>query len=81
MQHKSIKSICSCKFFFNLFPNDKFLDSFKLKEFAEDNFDLDENGRKFSERLENAVVKEEIAHSEQFLIFPQCFQNTCNADT
>ena len=34
---------------FNPFPNDKFFNSSKLKEFAEDNFRFDENGRKFSE--------------------------------
>ena len=32
------------EFVFNSFPNDKFLDSLKLKEFADDNFDSDENG-------------------------------------
>ena len=27
-----------------------------------------------SDRVENIVGKEEIAHYEQFLLFPQCFQ-------
>ena len=31
----------------NPFPNNKILDSSKLKEFADDNFKFDENGRKF----------------------------------
>ena len=31
----------------NPFPNDKILEITKLKEFADDNFKLDENGRKF----------------------------------
>ena len=66
---------------FNLFPNDKILDWFKLKEFADDNFDFNENGRKFSERVENTVGKGEIARYEQFLLFPQCFQKTCTTDT
>ena len=66
---------------FNPFPNDKILDSFKLKEFADDNFDFNENGRKFSERVENTVGKGEIARYEQFLLFPQCFQKTCTTDT
>ena len=65
----------------NPFPNDKILDSFKLKEFADDNFDFNENGRKFSERVENTVGKGEIARYEQFLLFPQCFQKTCTTDT
>ena len=53
------------------------LDSSKLKEFADDNFKLDENDRKLSERVENTVGKGEIAHYEQFLLFPQCFQKAC----
>ena len=57
------------------------LDSSKLKEFADDNFTLDENGRKFSKRRENTVGKGEIARYEQFLLFPQCFQKTFTADT
>ena len=31
------------------------LDSSKLKEFADDNLKFDENGRKLSKRVENAV--------------------------
>ena len=45
-----------------------------MKEFADDNFKFDENGRKSSKRVENTVGKGEIAHYEQFLHFPQCFQ-------
>ena len=54
---------------FNPFPNDKFYTS-KLKEFAEDNFKLDVNRRKFSQWVENTVGKGEIACSEQFFLFP-----------
>ena len=32
-----------------------FLDFSKLKEFAEDNFKFDENGRKFTKGVENTV--------------------------
>ena len=46
------------------------LDSSKLKQFADDNFKLDENGRKLSKRVENTVGKGEIARYEQFLLFP-----------
>ena len=28
----------------------------------------------FSKRVENTVEKGEIAHDEQFVLFPQCFQ-------
>ena len=53
------------------------LHSSKLKEFAEDNCKLDENGRKFSNLVGNTVGKGEVAHYKQFLLFPQCFQKTC----
>ena len=53
------------------------LDSSKLKDFADDNFKFDKNGRKLSKRLENTVGKGEIARYEQFLLFQQCFQNAC----
>ena len=33
-----------------------------MKEFADDNFKFDENGKKFFKRVENTVGKEEIAH-------------------
>ena len=46
------------------------LDFFKLKEFADDNFKFDENGRKFSKGEENTVGKGEIARHEQFLLSP-----------
>ena len=46
------------------------LDSSKLKEFADDNFIFDENGRKLSKWVENTVGKGEIARYEQFLLFP-----------
>ena len=57
------------------------LDSSKLKEVADDNFKFHENGRKFSKWVKNIVGKGEIARYEQFLLFPQCFQKTCTADT
>ena len=53
------------------------LDDSKLKEFADDNFRFDENGRKLSKRVENIVGKGEIARYEQLLLFPQCFQKAC----
>ena len=42
---------------------------------------FDENGRNFSKWVENVVGKGEIAHDEQFLLFPQCFEKTYTADT
>ena len=32
-------------------------------------------------QIENTVGKGEIAHYEQLLVSPQCFQKTCTADT
>ena len=68
-----------CPFSSKPLPKRQILDSSKLKEFAEDNFKCDENGRKLLKRAENTVGKGEIARHEQFLLFPQCFQKTCTA--
>ena len=68
-------------FFFKLFPKRQILHSSKLKEFADNNSNFDENGRTFSKQVENTVEKREITRYEQFLLFPQCFQKTCPADT
>ena len=69
--------IISSRIRLNSLPNHKILDSSKLKEFADDNFKFEENSRKLSKRVENTVGKGEIAHNEQFLLFPQCFQKAC----
>ena len=42
------------------------LDSSKLRELADHNFKVDENGRKFSKRVENIVGKGEIARNFSF---------------
>ena len=68
-------------FSFNPFPNNKFLDSSKLKKFVDYNSVFHKNGEKFSEGVENTMGKGEIAHYEQFLLFPQCFRKTCIADS
>ena len=49
------------------------LDSSKLKVFADDNFEFDRNGGKFSKRLENTEGKGEIARYEQMSPFPTVF--------
>ena len=61
----------------NPLPEDKILAWSKLKQSADDNFELDVNSRKFSKPVENTVGKGEIACYEQFLLFPQCFQKAC----
>ena len=42
-------------------PKQQILDSSKLKKFADENSKFDENGRKFSKRVENTVGKGEIS--------------------
>ena len=66
---------------FNCLTKPQILDSPKVKEFADDNFELDESGIKFSKLIENTVGKRAIAHNEQFLLFPECFPKACTADT
>ena len=46
-----------CQFF----PKRHVLDSSKLKEFADDNFNIDENDENFPRRIENTVGKRKIA--------------------
>ena len=43
------------------FSKQQILDPAKLKEFADDNFEFDENDRKFSKQEENTEGKGEIA--------------------
>ena len=40
-------------------------------------FQINENGRKLSNWVENTVGKGEIARYEPFLLFPRCFQKAC----
>ena len=52
-------------------PKGQIFDSPKLKAFADDNFEFDDNGGKFSERVENIVGEGEISRCKQFLLFPE----------
>ena len=52
-----------------LFPKQQILDPSKLKKFEDNNSKFYENGRKFSNKVEDTGGK-----GEQFLLFPQCFQ-------
>ena len=51
-----------------------------MKEFADDNFRVDENGNKFSTQVENTVGKGQITHYQHFLFFP-VFSKACTTDT
>ena len=55
-----------------------FIDSSKVKEFADNSFKFDENSRKLSKWVKNTVGKGEIARNEQFLLFPHCFEKACS---
>ena len=58
-----------------------FLTLSQTTNFADDNFTFDENCRNLLKWVENTAGKGEIARYEQFLLFPQCFQKVCTADT
>ena len=53
--------------------SDQILDSSKLKESADNNFNFDENGRKFSKWVENTVGKGEICLLRVISPFPTVF--------
>ena len=50
----------------NSLPLNKILDLSKLKEFAVDNFEFNENGRKFSNRLKTLWEKEKLLVTSNF---------------
>ena len=43
------------------------LDSSKLREFADDNFEFDDNGRKFSKKVENTAGKGESLFGKELI--------------
>ena len=59
---------------FKAFPKGQNLDSSKLKEFAVDNSKFDEDGAKFSEKVNNTVEKGEIARSSNFFFSHSVFK-------
>ena len=60
-------------FFFLLFPKRQILDSPILKEFADDNFKFDENGRKFTQMpIEILLEKKKLLLTSN--IFPSVFK-------
>ena len=61
----------------NPLPDNKILDGSKLKQSADNNFEVGVDSRKFSKLIENTVRKGEIARYEQFLLLPQYFQKAC----
>ena len=57
------------------------LDSSKLKVFTDDSFKFNENGRKFSKKVETMLEKEKLLITSNFSFLPQCFPKTCSAET
>ena len=66
---------------FNTFSKQKILDSSKLKEIANNNFEFGENGKKFFKQVDKTVGNVEIVPCEQFLfshtIFKRLVLPTC----
>ena len=60
-------------YFNQLLPKQQILDS-KLKGFEDDNFKFDENGRKFSKRVENTVGKGRNCSIRAISPFPTVFK-------
>ena len=54
-------------------PKRQILESLELKELTDDNFRFDENGGKFSKRVENTMGKGEIATLRAIAPFPTAF--------
>ena len=53
------------------------MDQTKFKASADDKLNATKMIVSSFDRVENIVEKGEIAHYEQFLLFPQCFQKAC----
>ena len=51
-------------------PTQQILKKSKLREFADDNLEFDENGTRVSKWVESTVGKGKIAHYEELLLFP-----------
>ena len=60
----------------------KFGVSAKLKEFVNDNFKSDENGKKVLQKgRKHCGEKEKLLVKSDFSFSPQCFQKNCTANT
>ena len=57
----------------NPFPNTPFWELLKFREAADDNWNVAAKRFSSTDYTENVVAKSEIAHFEQFQLFPQCF--------
>ena len=69
-----VKNIRPETLFLNSLPNNKILDWFKLKAFADYTIDVNKNLKSGMRRVENIVGKGENAVYQHFLLFLRCFQ-------
>ena len=61
---------------FNSLPNDKNLDWFIMKAFADNKINENKKMKFCLKRVENIVGKGQNAGYQHFLLFPQCFQKS-----
>ena len=73
-RHSSTRLHAKCSSPINSLPNDKILDWYKLKEFADDILKVAQITKFVPKSLENIEGKGENAGYQHFLLFPQCFQ-------
>ena len=67
-----LESIICC--LLNSLPNEKIIDLFKLKAFADEKLKVIQMAKLVLNEAENIVGKEENDGYQHFLLFPQCFQ-------
>ena len=72
----SFSYILSTTLQLNSLPNDKCLDWFKLKAFADDKVTVTDKLKFVLGQIENMVGKGENAGYQHFLVFQQCFQKS-----
>ena len=58
----------------NSLPNEKILDWYKFKAFADDKINVTQNLKFVIGNTENNLGKRENAGYQHFLLFPKCFQ-------
>ena len=68
-----VKELCKEPFFL-LFPKQQTLDSPILKEFADDNFKFDENGRKFTQMPIEVLLEKKRLFLTSNIFFPSVFR-------
>ena len=71
--HSRLMIACTCRINVNLFSNTPFRDRPKFKKAADNNWNVAIKGIKDTGCIEEIVNKGEIAHFEQFHLFPQGF--------